>query len=119
MGKVSKSVKAKFQISVQLVFQLSQHERDQELLSFIVKYLNCGFIQNRRNTIDLRVTKFKEICDIIIPFFIKYPVLGEKAKDLEDFIKIAELMKEKVHLTKDGLELITKICSHMNRGRVS
>jgi hypothetical protein len=58
------------------------------LLNFIVKYLNCGFLQNRRNAKDLRITKFKEICDIIIPFFIKYPILGEKAKDLADFIKI-------------------------------
>lgn len=127
MGKVYKSAKSKYGKTVQLVFQLSQHERDLELLNSMVKYFNCGHLHNRsivknlqdRRDAILHITKFKEITDIIIPFFIKYPVLGEKAKDLEDFIKIAELMKEKAHYTEDGLELITKISSGMNRGRVS
>lgn len=76
-------------------------------------------LQNRRDAIDLQITKFQEINNIIIPFFIKYPVLGEKGKDLADFIKIAELIKAKAHYTEDGLELITKISSGMNRGRIS
>ena len=128
MAKVFKTAKSKYGKTVQLVFQLSQHERDLELLNSIVKYFNCGHLQNkgyvknfqkRWDTIDLQITKFKEINSIIIPFFIKYLVLGEKAKDLSDFIKVAELIKEKAHYTEDGIELITKISSGMNRGRVS
>jgi len=55
----------------------------------------------------------------IIPFFSKYPIEGVKAKDFDDFCKVAELMKSKVHLTSDGLEQIRKIKSGMNRGRDS
>lgn len=51
-------------------------------------------------------------------FFFKYPIIGEKFKDFSDFVKVAELVKEKAHLTKEGLELIADISSGMNTGRV-
>ena len=92
-------------------------KRIKALLALIVKYFNCGSLQTSRNAKDLRVTRFYDIYNNIIPFFVKYPVLGEKAKDFADFVKVAKLMKEKTHLTKDGLELITKIGSGMNTGR--
>jgi|SRR6186713_960930 len=100
-----------------LKFQLTQHERDQELLTFIAKYLNCGALQTSRKAKDLQVTNFKDIYDTIIPFFVKNPVLGQKANDFADFVRVAELIKEKAHLTKDGLELITEINSGMNTKR--
>lgn len=104
--------------SVQLKFQLTQHEKDQELLALIVKYFNCGSLQTSRKAKDLQITRFNDIYDIIIPFFVKYPIRGEKTKDFADFVKVAELVKEKAHLTKDGLELIAEISSGMNTGRV-
>ena len=55
--------------------------------------------------------------DKIIPFFEKYPIKGVKALDYADFCKVAELMKNKAHLTEHGLEEIRKIKSGMNRGR--
>jgi hypothetical protein len=100
-----------------LKFQLTQHSKDQVLLGLIVKYLNCGSLQTSREAKDLQVTKFKEIYNTIIPFFEKYPILGEKAKDFADFVKVAELMKEKAHLSAEGLELIQNISSGMNTGR--
>ena len=104
--------------SVQLKFQLTQHEKDLELLALIVKYFNCGSLQTSRKAKDLQITRFNDIYDIIIPFFVKYPIRGEKTKDFADFVKVAELVKEKAHLTKDGLELIAEISSGMNTGRV-
>ena len=73
-----------------------------------MKYKNASFY---------RVTKFDDIVNKIIPFFKKYPILGVKALDFADFCKAAELMKNKAHLTKDGLEKIRKIKAGMNRGR--
>lgn len=66
---VYKSSKSKLGRSVQLKFQVSQHERDEELLALIVKYLNCGSLQVSRKARDLQVTRFNDIYDIIIPFF--------------------------------------------------
>jgi len=34
-----------------------------------------------------------------------------------DFVKVAKLMKEKAHLSPEGLELIRRIKSGMNKGR--
>ena len=53
----------------------------------------------------------------IIPFFKKHHVHGVKIKDFYDFCEVAELMKNKSHLTASGLEQIKKIKTGMNTGR--
>jgi len=50
----------------------------------------------------------------IVPFFQKYPIQGVKSLDFQDFCKVVELIKEKRHLTKEGLEQISKIKTGMN-----
>ena len=54
----------------------------------------------------------------IIPFFQKYPIIGVKAKDFEDFTKVALLMQDKAHLTEEGIEKIKIIKSNMNSNRI-
>lgn len=56
--------------------------------------------------------------DKIIPFINKYPLQGSKILNFVAFCKVAELMNNKAHLTKDGLEEIRKIRSGMNNGRI-
>jgi hypothetical protein len=51
-------------------------------------------------------------------FFQNYPLQGVKLLDFNDFCKIADFMKNKSHLTSEGLEQIRHIKSGMNRGRV-
>ena len=58
--------------------------------------------------------RFSDITDKIIPFFDKYSIEGVKAFDFADFKRAAELMKNKAHLTEDGLEEIRKIKGGMN-----
>lgn len=55
--------------------------------------------------------------DKLLPFFQKYPIQGVKLQDYFDFVSVIELMKNKVHLTEEGLDHIRKIKSGMNRGR--
>lgn len=50
----------------------------------------------------------------VIPFFLAHPLQGAKKKEFADFVKVAELMKLKAHLTKDGLEQIRSIKLGMN-----
>jgi hypothetical protein len=66
---------------------------------------------------DINVLKHKDIVNIIIPFFNKYPIQGVKSMDYSDFVKIAKLMQNKAHLTIEGLEQIKKIKSGMNTNR--
>lgn len=79
--------------------------------------MNCGKVYKNKNVSNYRVTKFLNISEKIIPFFKKYPLIGIKSKDYEDFCTIAEMMKEKKHLTLDGLEEIHKLKTGMNSKR--
>jgi hypothetical protein len=105
---------------VTLIFSVSQHIRDCLLLKSFEKYLDCGKYSYWSDKVKVgyfAVYKLSDILEKIIPFFDKYPVLGIKALDFADFKEIAELMKNKTHLTKPGLEQIQNIKSGMNRGR--
>jgi hypothetical protein len=104
---------------VLLTFSLTQHSRDAELMKNIISYLECGRYSLRKNQLagDIEVTKFSDLSKKILPFFFKYPIEGVKSKDLFDFCSVAELIKNKAHLTKEGLEAIRKIKKGMNKYR--
>ena len=67
--------------------------------------------------VEFSVAKFENLILRIVPFLEKHPILGSKALDFADFQKVAELMKNKAHLSKSGLEKILAVKSQMNRGR--
>jgi len=94
---------------VGLRFQITQHSKDKLLMENIVNYLGCGYLSVRNDIIDYRVTKFSDIVEKIIPFFDKYPVLGVKQKDFEDFKLVASIISDKKHLTEEGLLKIKEI----------
>ena len=102
---------------VKLVFQLTQHSRDYELLKMIIIYLGCGYVIKDRDSYNFRVTKHDDMVEKIIPYFKKYKIHGVKSLDFSDFSLVAELMKQKKHLTAEGLDQILKIKAGMNRGR--
>jgi hypothetical protein len=62
------------------------------------------------------VTSIKELKDIIIPHFDKYPLLTKKHADFLLFKQIIELMNSKYHLTKEVREKIISIKASMNKG---
>jgi len=55
--------------------------------------------------------------NIIIPFFEKYPLLGNKSLDFQDYRTVALMMREGLHLTPEGLERIKNISAGMNTKR--
>ena len=94
---------------VGLRFQITQHSKDKLLMENIVNYFGCGYLSVRNSIIDYRLTKFSDIVEKIIPFFDKYPVLGVKQKDFEDFKLVASIISDKKHLTEEGLLKIKEI----------
>ena len=118
---VAKSASNKAGIRAWSRFQVTQHNRDEELMKILEIYLNCGRYYPKSNSEagDFVVSKLLDITDKIIPFFEKYPILGEKDLDFKDFCKASELIKNKAHLTDSGLNQINKIKAGMNRGRKS
>ena len=117
--KITKSISHKIGSQIQLRFRIYQHERDIKLMEQLIKFLGSGKIEKdtRKPLVSLTIIKFSDISNIIIPFFEKYSVKGEKYFNYLDWCKIAKLMKEKSHLTIQGVDLIRDIKSGMNKGR--
>ena len=112
--RVFKSNTTKKGWAVQLVFILVQHYRDKELLQSLIEYFNCGRVYKNKEAIIFQITKLSDLSENIIPFFVKNSIKGVKFKDFANFCKVAELMKNKAHLTKKGLELVRQIKAGMN-----
>jgi len=104
--------------NIGLRFVITQHSKDSVLFDNISNYLGCGKCYFSRNEVNLIVSTFSDINNKIISLFNKYPLLGTKKEDYLDFCKVAELMKSKDHLTKEGIENIKRIKSNMNSKRI-
>lgn len=102
-----------------LRFTITQHSRDSVLMESLVKYMGCGRYNpvHSRDEVYFTVNTFTDIYKNIIPFMVKHPLLGTKQQDYLDFVKVAELMKSKNHLTIEGLAKIEEIKSNMNTNR--
>lgn len=103
---------------VRLVFTISQHTRDKQLMTSLTKYWDCGYIYDNRGAVDLVISRFKDLDNKILPFFKKYPILGVKSRDYLDFLNIIEIMRNKAHITMAGIEEIRNIKAGMNKNRL-
>lgn len=102
---------------VRLVFSISQHNRDKELMTSLIEYLGCGNVYENREAVDFIISKLSDLQNKVIPFFEKYPIQGVKSSDYLDFVKVMDLMINKAHITKEGVDQICKIKAGMNKGR--
>ena len=66
---------------------------------------------------DFKVTKFSDITEIIIPFFINNPILGIKSLDFKDWCLVSEIVKKREHKQEENILKIKEIQKGMNRGR--
>lgn len=70
-------------------------------------YFDCGSARKKGDqAVDYRVDKFLDLTNKIIPFFKQYPIQGVKSEDFYDFCVVADLIKQKKHLTQEGLDQI-------------
>jgi hypothetical protein len=66
--------------------------------------------------VQFRVSSLKDLTDVIIPFFDKYPLVTQKRADYLLFKQIIELMNKGEHLTQEGLTKILSIKASINLG---
>lgn len=112
--KIAKSNTTKLGVRTELVFVVTQHIRDSLLLNLFIDYFGCGKCYiSKRDSLDYRVSSFSDILNKIIPFFAEHNIIGEKAKDFNDFCLVANLIKDKSHLTPEGLDKIRDIKANM------
>ena len=81
-----------------------EHNKDKELLESLISTLNCGRLILKLGYGEFIVEKFTDISEKIIPIFEKFQLQGHKLKNYEDFKQAALLIKNKAHLTREGLD---------------
>ena len=113
----SPSVTSKVGFNVRLRFIISQHIRDEKLMTALVAYFNCGVIEINKNMVYFKVTNFSDILEKVIPVFKENGLVGIKQKDFNCWSEVAAIMKTKGHLQIEGAERIKEIKSNMNKSR--
>ena len=108
---------------IQLHFHLKMQERDRELLEKVRNTIGCGGVyfqkEQRANHCQCyryTVSSEKDIQEIVIPFFKKYPLQSaSKSASFDIFCQIATLVKEGAHLKSEGIEKIRELKLRMNQ----
>lgn len=62
------------------------------------------------------VKSLKDLTNVIIPHFIRYPLISQKHADFELFKMVIDLINKDEHLTLEGLRKILCIKASMNTG---
>lgn len=100
-------------------FTLGVHIKDKVLLESIQSFFaGAGRIREREDnkSVEYSVDSIKDLTQIIIPHFEKYPLLTKKKEDYHLFKLVAELINAKEHLKTEGLLKIVGIKGSLNRG---
>ena len=71
---------------VYLVFQITQHSRDEKLLESFITFFGSGILEasSRDPVVHYSVYKFSDNYEKIIPFFKKYNIFGVKSENFQD-----------------------------------
>jgi hypothetical protein len=103
--------------NVRAGFSIGMHKRDKALLEKIKAHFGVGKIYPQgKNAYQYRVTSIKDLINVLVPHFIKYPLLSQKRADFDLFRQIVNLINDKKHLTMEGLLQIINIKAAMNSG---
>lgn len=105
---------------VQLRFAITLHIREVEVIKGIAKFFKLEenkYIYYTKTSVAIQIVNTSDILNKIIPFFDQYKIKGIKELDYIDFKKVAEIIKDKGHLTEEGFNNILKIKQGMNLNR--
>lgn len=94
------------------------HERDRDLITQVQAYFGRGIgyvsSSNKNSIVEFRVSTLKDIVNILIPHFDKYPLLTKKYADYILFKDIVNLMLKKEHSALKGIQKIVSIKASIN-----
>jgi len=120
---ISNSARYRSGAKVELNFHIKLNAKDRDLLEKVKKSLKCGNVyyqkerrKNHTQCYRYTVGSHRDIINIIIPFFNKHSLQSNsKRKNFKLFYKISKKVREKEHLTKQGIEEIRKLKERMNQ----
>lgn len=98
-------------------FKISLHVKDKALLEQIQSYFSgLGSItKERSDSIQYRIQSVENLI-VVLNHFYSYPLITQKWEDYQLFKQAIMLIKNKEHLTFEGLRKILAIKSVMNNG---
>jgi len=100
---------------INLVFSIHLHSKDIDILYLIQKFFGVGNITLHGNSAMYQITKLGDLV-IIIDHFNLYPLLTQKYADFLLFKKAFDIIKDKKHLTIEGLHDLISIRASLNKG---
>ena len=113
---VKSSNKYKFRYKITYVFAISLHLKDLAVLQNIQKTLGVGKIVTlREDAVQFRVESLENL-SVIIDHFNRYPLQTKKQLDFKLFKLALTYLKNKEHLTSEGLKILIAIKASMNKG---
>ena len=114
-----KNSKYKTGWNVQARVQIKMHEKDRALIQAIQYFLGgIGYVSkpNKASTVEFRVSTLKDLVNVILPHFDKYPLKTKKRTDYLLFKQIVKLMLNEEHRTLEGTQKIINIRASLNTG---
>ena len=100
-------------------FMITQHERDLALLELIASYLGTGGIYKVGiSAFNYEISSYKKNYEIILPFFLKYPLpsVSLKATNFSIWRQILEILYSGLHKTSPGHKSeLDKFISQINK----
>ena len=97
------------------VFNFTQSKLDYDLFIEIQKKLGIGKIYSNRQNVTFVVKSIDEIIEVLLPLFDKYSLRGSKLAGYNIFKTVVLMIKEKRHLTLEGLIQILNLSYFMNK----
>jgi hypothetical protein len=102
------------------VFSIKLDIRDIKVLKKIQKFFNVGSLTVRirkgKHIGIYSVQSLKDLTQVIIPHFNKYPLLTQKAADFLLFKQAIKIFNNKAHLTVESLNQLVGIKASMHKG---
>jgi hypothetical protein len=117
-GEGSFIIKSNLEKSFGVVFSIGLTTSDQHILWTIREYFGgIGNVYSSHGNIAILTVSSKKDLRILIDFFDKYPILGNKALDYAGFREVAILIERKEQYTEKGYERCIELYINQNTGR--
>ncbi|KAM3066758.1 hypothetical protein ACMFMG_011898 [Clarireedia jacksonii] len=99
-------------------FMMGLNLKDRPILESIKATLGVGeiYLHPQDNTCRYKVSNLDQLLEAVVPHFMAYPLVTQKRFDFDTFQKILKIVKDKSHLTTEGLQEIVNLKSAMNLG---